>query len=139
MKSALGGFGPCGGLSKRRDYCRMEAPASPISPCPSPPAVILRPRSGPGDPRRLWKVSQESSRGKLGPPVRLRRPEDDSVGVWGCGQQNHVLQMFPTMYYVYILASQRNGTLYTGVTGRLVGRVSEHKQKLTPGFTSRYG
>ena len=47
--------------------------------------------------------------------------------------------MFPSMYYVYILASRRNGTLYVGVTGRRVGRVSEHKQKLTPGFTSRYG
>jgi putative endonuclease len=43
------------------------------------------------------------------------------------------------MYYVYILASRRNGTLYTGVTGRIIGRVSQHKQKLTPGFTSRYG
>lgn len=44
-----------------------------------------------------------------------------------------------TMYYVYILASQRNGTLYVGITGRVVDRVSEHKQKLTPGFSSRYG
>ena len=42
------------------------------------------------------------------------------------------------MYYVYILASQPNGTLYTGVTSDLVRRVSEHKQNLTPGFTSRY-
>ena len=43
------------------------------------------------------------------------------------------------MYAVYILASRYYGTLYTGVTGRLIGRISEHKQKLTPGFTSRYG
>lgn len=43
------------------------------------------------------------------------------------------------MYYVYMLASRRNGTLYTGVTGRLIVRVSQHKQKLTEGFTSRYG
>ena len=42
-------------------------------------------------------------------------------------------------FYVYILASRRNGTLYTGVTGRIVARVSQHRQKLTPGFTSRYG
>ena len=42
-------------------------------------------------------------------------------------------------FYVYILASQRNGTLYTGSTDDLVKRLSEHKQKLTPGFTSKYG
>ena len=43
------------------------------------------------------------------------------------------------MYYVYMLASQPNGTLYTGVTNDLVRRVSEHKHDFTPGFTSRYG
>lgn len=42
-------------------------------------------------------------------------------------------------YFVYLLASQRNGTLYTGVTNDLVRRVSEHKQDLTPGFTTQYG
>ncbi|TCS09170.1 GIY-YIG nuclease family protein [Rhizobium sp. BK418] len=41
--------------------------------------------------------------------------------------------------YVYILASQRNGTLYTGVTSDLPGRLFEHQNELTPGFTSRYG
>lgn len=40
---------------------------------------------------------------------------------------------------VYILASQRNGTLYIGVTSDLIGRISVHKQALLPGFTSRYG
>jgi putative endonuclease len=42
-------------------------------------------------------------------------------------------------YYVYMLASQRNGTLYVGVTSDLSRRVWEHKEGLTPGFTSRYG
>ncbi|WP_174301700.1 GIY-YIG nuclease family protein [Caulobacter sp. S45] len=42
------------------------------------------------------------------------------------------------MYYVYILASQANGTIYTGVTNDLVRRVSEHQQNLTPGFTSKH-
>ena len=42
-------------------------------------------------------------------------------------------------YYVYMLASQRNGTLYIGVTSDLVGRVSAHRQDLTPGFTAKYG
>ena len=42
-------------------------------------------------------------------------------------------------YYVYILASQRNGTLYVGVTSDLSRRVWEHQESLTPGFTSKYG
>jgi putative endonuclease len=41
--------------------------------------------------------------------------------------------------YVYILASKRNGTLYTGVTRDIAGRLFEHQTELTPGFTSRYG
>ncbi len=39
---------------------------------------------------------------------------------------------------VYILASKRNGTLYTGVTGNLPRRVYEHKNNLVEGFTSKY-
>jgi putative endonuclease len=42
-------------------------------------------------------------------------------------------------YYVYMLASRRNGTLYVGVTRDLVGRAYQHRTKATPGFTSRYG
>ena len=40
---------------------------------------------------------------------------------------------------VYLLASQRKGTLYVGVTSDLIRRVWEHKQDLVPGFTARYG
>ena len=40
-------------------------------------------------------------------------------------------------YYVYIMAS-RSRVLYVGVTRDVTGRVSEHKQKLVPGFTARY-
>jgi len=42
-------------------------------------------------------------------------------------------------FYVYLLASKRNGILYLGVTRDLVRRVYQHKTKATPGFTSRYG
>ncbi|HPG61041.1 MAG TPA: GIY-YIG nuclease family protein [Casimicrobium sp.] len=40
---------------------------------------------------------------------------------------------------VHLLASQRNGTRYTGVTSDLVKRVYEHKHDLADGFTRRYG
>ena len=45
----------------------------------------------------------------------------------------------PNTYYVYILASKRNGTLYIGVTNDLSRRLGEHRDGLVPGFTKRYG
>ena len=39
---------------------------------------------------------------------------------------------------VYILASKKNGTLYTGVTSNLIQRVWQHKNDLTEGFTKKY-
>jgi putative endonuclease len=41
-------------------------------------------------------------------------------------------------YYVYILASKKNGTLYVGVTNDLEARVLQHRQKVNEGFTSKY-
>ena len=58
-------------------------------------------------------------------PSKLR-PFEPSIGL-------------PVPYYVYILASRKHGTLYLGVTNDLVRRVHEHKNKVTPSFTSRYG
>jgi putative endonuclease len=40
--------------------------------------------------------------------------------------------------YVYILASKRNGTLYTGVTSDLPKRIYQHKEKMFSGFTDKY-
>jgi len=42
-------------------------------------------------------------------------------------------------YYVYMTASRRNGTLYTGVTNNLVRRVHEHREKIATSFTAQYG
>jgi putative endonuclease len=45
----------------------------------------------------------------------------------------------PDGYFVYILASRRNGTLYVGVTSDLSRRIEAHKANAVPGFTKRYG
>ena len=43
------------------------------------------------------------------------------------------------MFFVYLLASDRYGTLYVGLTTDLARRVWEHKNKVVPGFTAKYG
>jgi putative endonuclease len=42
-------------------------------------------------------------------------------------------------FFVYILASRRNGTLYIGMTDNLARRIWEHKTGVVPGFTMKYG
>src|SRR5688500_2819734 len=47
--------------------------------------------------------------------------------------------MSATQPCVYMLATGRNGTLYTGVTTNLLQRVWQHREEVTPGFTRNYG
>ena len=46
--------------------------------------------------------------------------------------------MLTKNYYVYILASKKYGTLYTGVTNNLIKRIYLHKQNLAKGFTQKH-
>jgi len=46
--------------------------------------------------------------------------------------------MFGKKYFVYILASKKDGTLYVGVTNDLKRRMAEHKNGLIPGFTRKH-
>jgi putative endonuclease len=40
---------------------------------------------------------------------------------------------------VYIIANRRNGTIYTGVTSDIIGRIWQHREGVVDGFTKRYG
>ena len=42
-------------------------------------------------------------------------------------------------FYVYVLASGRNGTLYIGMTDDLATRIGQHRGEAIPGFTRKYG
>jgi putative endonuclease len=42
-------------------------------------------------------------------------------------------------FFVYLMASQRNGTLYCGVTNYLLRRVHEHRERQRERFTAKYG
>jgi len=42
-------------------------------------------------------------------------------------------------FFVYLLASERNGTLYVGMTSNLVQRIWQHKNKIFEGFTEHHG
>jgi putative endonuclease len=55
-------------------------------------------------------------------------------------RESSIFTLMTTKYYfVYILASKRNGTLYIGMTNNVIRRVYEHKNNLIEGFTKKYG
>src|SRR4051794_468957 len=45
----------------------------------------------------------------------------------------------PRSYFVYILTNRPRGVLYVGVTNNVARRISEHRAKIVPGFTSKHG
>ena len=50
-----------------------------------------------------------------------------------------ILNMYMSGYYVYIMASKKNGTLYIGITGNMRQRDGAHKKKTASEFTKKYG
>jgi putative endonuclease len=54
------------------------------------------------------------------------------------GESRNPVQIEEMQPCVYILASERNGTLYVGVTSNLVNRIWEHKSDLVDGFSKKY-
>ena len=71
--------------------------------------------------------------------MACHRPAERPPHAWGgapCKGESttHVTKLF----YVYILASGQNGTLYIGVTSNLLQRVWQHKEGFADGFTKRY-
>lgn len=55
--------------------------------------------------------------------------------IWNLVRYNQSMKT----YYVYILASKPNGTLYVGVTSNLLQRMDQHKAKQADGYTKKYG
>ena len=55
------------------------------------------------------------------------------------GNKGEAILRRPFQPAVYIVASERNGTIYVGVTSDLIGRVWQHREGAVEGFTKRYG
>jgi putative endonuclease len=70
-------------------------------------------------------------------PVRAIHGHDSLAPSCAAPQQSRMREA--RQYYIYIMASGPNGTLYTGMTNDLSRRVYEHREKLVEGFTKRYG
>jgi putative endonuclease len=55
-----------------------------------------------------------------------------------CGPSSWGISVSKT-YFVYIMASERNATLYIGMTSNLIQRAWQHREGIVPGFTKKYG
>ena len=57
---------------------------------------------------------------------------------WVSGLLDCIANIMDRTYYIYIMTNKGNRVLYTGVTGNLVKRVYQHRERQVQGFTSRY-
>ena len=73
---------------------------------------------------------------KLCHPVALVSAQTDDHGTQV--MYSYIMSFEQKYYYVYIMASSKNGTLYIGFTSNLPQRIFEHKNHLLPGFTNKY-
>jgi putative endonuclease len=71
--------------------------------------------------------------------IRATFAQDRHSGVRVFARARNPSLVLMMAYYVYLLASKKNGTLYLGVTNNIVRRIYEHKTKVVDGFTTRYG
>jgi putative endonuclease len=69
--------------------------------------------------------------------IRRNKLAKAALSLPGLTGQSREFDMTKT-YYVYILSSKRNGTLYIGVTNNLERRLNEHRNNLIEGFTNKY-
>jgi len=100
-------------------------------------------------PPRLARLAESKRAGEAGAEVRTKQcttlPEQALVslstpsviiGLDPIIQNQNI--MVPNNYFVYVLASKKNGTLYIGITDDLIKRVYEHKNNLVDSFTKKY-
>jgi len=67
--------------------------------------------------------------------ARHSRGEPAPAKAWGGNPEHDIMDK---QFYVYILASKRNGTLYIAVTSDLIQRIWQHKNKMAKGFAQKY-
>ena len=81
----------------------------------------------------LFNSDESTKTCKLDPSTSFYFAQDDTTNY-----AKSSIKMFSKDYFVYIMASKRNGTLYIGITSNLIKRVYEHKNNFIAGFTKKY-